>query len=141
MNRRKRGEYRRTLETLRRLHNERLDLQVAVRELRKGHTPALAPFQMDTLPIISITHLTQEVANKLEEEGDDNPWVGCAEWPYGMFIYVGGVSELENKPPKCLLDLEHWVKHQHRLGYLDDCCWVRLDGDAPQMEDLPVYEW
>lgn len=140
MNRRKRGEYRRTLETLRRLHNERLDLQIEVRRLREGKPATPAPFQIDTLPVIAITHLTQEVADRLETQGDSNPWVCCADWPHGMFIYVGGVSE-SVKPPQCLRDLEHWVRQQNRLGHLDDCWWVRLDGDAPQMEDLPVYDW
>ena len=91
------------------------------------------------VPVISTAHLTREVAGILESKGNDNPWVPCAEWEYGFFLYLEDPEAREEESEAditCLYAIRDWLREQ---GFKD--CWVRLDCDADKVEGLPTYDW
>lgn len=91
-----------------------------------------------TLPIISTAHLTKEVADRLESEGDKNPWVICAPYECGFFLWIGEGNDGELDMPQCLRDIrDAIIKIFHR----GPGAWVRLECDADKLPDLPAYEW
>lgn len=85
-----------------------------------------------TIPSISTGHLTQLVAAKLKERRDNNPWVTCAAFEYGFFLYVEDLDEIA---PQCLKDIEKWLRENHEPG------WIQLDSASPVAEGLPLYSW
>ena len=87
----------------------------------------------NTMPVLSTGHLDEQTAAILTELGDANPWVACAEWEYGYFLYL---DEPDESAPKCLHDIAAWLRTH---GYSD--CWVRLDCDGDKADDLPLYDW
>lgn len=52
---------------------------------------------------------------------------------YGAFMWVPDLGEDEGYPED-LIGI-------FALAREYDCCWVRLDRDAPAIGDLPVYGW
>lgn len=85
------------------------------------------------VPEISTSHLDQETAEMLTDKGDDNPFVTCAPYQNGYFIWACA-ERMPEDSPQCLKDLNLWAK---LLGH----DWVRLDSDSPKAEHLPTYDW
>jgi len=98
-------------------------------------------FESQTIPVISTSHITQEVNDLLVEE--NAPWCASANHiGFGFFIRLANPRPHEGVPvPQCLLDICDWRVKMTREGLLDDCGWVQLDRDAAPIEDLPTYEW
>lgn len=91
------------------------------------------------VPVISTGHLSPEVAKLLGERGDNNPFIPCAVWEYGYFIYLDEPEARESDEEvdiQCLLAIRDWLRAK---GYRDG--WVRLDCDADRVPDLPFYDW
>lgn len=91
------------------------------------------------MPVISTAHLTKEVAEILLKQGNDNPWVPCANWEYGHFLYLDDPEAREGEDEAditCLYAIRDWLREQ---GFTDS--WVRLDCDAEPVEGLPTYDW
>lgn len=86
-----------------------------------------------TMPVISTGHLDQATAERLTEKGDHNDWCLCAGYREGFFLYL---DQPDDDAPQCLWDICDWLQKHH---FHD--CWVRLDCDAEQVEDLPHYDW
>lgn len=99
--------------------------------------------EMHTLPIISISHITPEVAHALSAQRENNPWVAGAVWEFGYFLHL---DELAEDTPQCLIDVRNWL-HEKRLPCWDGeeragiSTWIRLERDAAEVEGLPVYDW
>lgn len=97
------------------------------------------------MPNISTAHLTQEVAERLTTDGDKNPWLPCAAWEYGFFIYLADYDEHSRADgvelPQCLQDVGKWLAQQ--MAEMGDTLsgWVRFDADADRVDELPQYEW
>lgn len=87
------------------------------------------------LPVISTGHLTQEVAARLTKEGDNNPWVICAPYDCGYFLWISHDQDDELKMPQCLRDI------RAVLDIGSTGVWVRLDSDAGFHPQIPVYNW
>lgn len=85
------------------------------------------------MAVLSTAHIDEATSKVLSELRDKNPWCSCAEWVYGYFLYL---EDLEDAAPKCLHDICQWLKAN---GFSD--CWVRLDRDEPEIDDLPTYDW
>lgn len=92
--------------------------------------------EVHEIPVISTSHLTEEVAKLLTELKGQNPWTPCATWEYGYFLFLDRPEESDEDVPQCLLDIRNWLKAK---GF--ESCWVRLDGSADIQPDLPAYEW
>lgn len=86
-----------------------------------------------TMPVISTGHLDKETADLFSRLGDKNEWCPCLAWDYGWILYLDDVFD---EGPQCLNDICDWLQ---KHGFHD--CWVRLDRDAEQVEDLPYYDW
>lgn len=99
--------------------------------------------EMHTLPIISISHITPDVAHLLSSQRENNPWVAGAAWEFGYFLHL---DELPEDTPRCLVDIRNWL-HEKRLPCWDGAqragisTWIRLERDAAEVEGLPVYSW
>ena len=99
--------------------------------------------ELHTLPIISISHISPEVAHALSSQRGNNPWVALAEWEFGYFLHL---DELPEGTPRCLVDIRNWL-HERKLPCWDGAervgisTWIRLERDAKEVEGLPVYEW
>ncbi|WP_286788148.1 MULTISPECIES: hypothetical protein [unclassified Pseudomonas] len=91
-------------------------------------------YEMLSVPLIALHHLTEEVANRLEAEGDDNPWCRCAVYKYGLILDVSEM-DLDEDIPQCLLDLRRWSQDQQTSF------WVMLEASGLPQPDLPLYEW
>lgn len=85
------------------------------------------------MPVISTGHLDVLTAEALTLMGDKNEWCLCAGYQHGYFLFLGDHGE---SWPQCLCDICDWLQ---KHGFHD--CWVRLDRDAKQVEDLPYYDW
>jgi hypothetical protein len=92
------------------------------------------PYEMLSVPLIALHHLTQDVANRLETEGDDNPWCRCAVYRHGLILDVSDM-DLDEEIPQCLLDLRRWSQDQQTS------LWVVLEAAGSAQADLPLYEW
>lgn len=104
--------------------------------------------ELQTLPVISTNHLTQEVAERLTASGNKNPWCVCASWEHGFFLHLDDLeaAECEADPmPQCLIDIRDWLRAKNLICTDGDRTfrgdWVRLDGDADPVDDLPSYDW
>ncbi len=96
---------------------------------------------------ISIAHLPKATADLLCDEGDNNAWVICAPYDCGVLVYVHDDDHLSNvsdaytqacnidSPPPAGLQalMEYGAKHGAK--------WIQLDRDAPEVTDLPIYDW
>jgi hypothetical protein len=87
------------------------------------------------IPVISTEHLTKEVADALTAQGDSNPWVICAPYEYGYFLWVSHDNDDEVGMPQCLRDI------RDALDAGGTGVWVRLDSDANPIQNAPVYQW
>lgn len=93
--------------------------------------------QTMTIPVISTAHITKEVAARLTEEGDKNPWVICAPYEYGYFLWINDRENYNpDSVPECLLSIIDKLSTPTAIGV-----WVRLDSDADPLDGLPVYDW
>ncbi|MCK1789002.1 hypothetical protein [Pseudomonas violetae] len=100
------------------------------------------------LPVISTAHVTQEVAERLTNEGNNNPWCPGASWEHGFFLHLDELEARSSETvtiPQCLIDIRNWLRAQNlrstngvRSMRTD---WVRLDQDADVAEGLPSYDW
>lgn len=97
--------------------------------------------EIHKIPMISTAHLTREVADVLTKRRDGNPWCPCAAWEFGYFLFLDNPEAGRAPVPQCLLDIRDWLRKQEAAGVLDNSRWVRLDGDAPTVEELPTYDW
>lgn len=103
--------------------------------------------EIQQIPVISTSHLSQEVAEQLTAQGNNNPWVSCASWDHGFFICTQKLDDLENAAgaPQCLLDIKVWLASKAMPCSNSDSTWqgdwVRLDGAGDKQDDLPVYDW
>lgn len=93
------------------------------------------------IPVISTGHLTQEVAERLTQERNENPWCVCAEWEHGFFLYLDEPEAGTEECPQCLLDIRNWLRRMETTSVIDNCRWVRLDTDADAADTLPFYDW
>jgi hypothetical protein len=107
-----------------------------------------AQMEMISLPVISTSHLTQEVAETLTALGNDNCWVPCAAWPHGFFISLKSIEENVaegEEVPKCLQDIAEWLKTKtlpcSANGQTWNGTWVQLDQAVDAVEGLPTYDW
>lgn len=92
------------------------------------------PLEISNIPVISISHITQEVSEALSTSPDDM-WTLSASYPYGFFLYMQeDIDSLPEDTPQCLIDLYRWAQEQH-------FSWIRLDQDADVVQELPVYDW
>lgn len=87
-----------------------------------------------SMPVISTCHLDKATNARLTAEGDENPWITCAEHEYGYFMHLNEVPE---DAPKCLRDISQWLKDNGHGA----AAWVRLDQAADMMHGLPAYDW
>ncbi|MDF9778843.1 hypothetical protein [Pseudomonas baetica] len=104
--------------------------------------------EIHSLPVISTSHITQEVAERLTKEGNNNPWCPSASWEHGFFLHL---DELEARAsetvtiPQCLIDIRDWMRKKKLSAINGDlktrADWVRLDQDADIEDDLPSYDW
>lgn len=89
------------------------------------------------IPVISTAHLTKEIADVLTKQGDKNPWVICAPYEYGYFLWINDREHYEpGSVPECLLAISDALQQTDRLGV-----WVRLDADADKLQNAPTYNW
>ena len=90
------------------------------------------------IPVISTVHLTREVADALTAQGDRNPWVICAPYEYGYFLWISEGSDRELSMPVCLQNIRDKLAPMlpPSLGV-----WVRLDSDGDKIAGLPAYDW
>jgi hypothetical protein len=104
--------------------------------------------ELHVLPVISTNHLTQEVAERLTNDGNNNPWCVCASWENGFFLHLDeleGAESEEEPAPQCLFDIRDWLRAKNLVCTDGDQKfrgdWVRLDSDAEPQDDLPSYDW
>lgn len=99
------------------------------------------PFETQTIPVISTTHITKVVNDLLVEE--NAPWCSSANHiGFGFFVRLADPRPHDGLPvPQCLLDIKDWRLKMAREGLLDNSGWVQLDRDAAPVDDLPTYEW
>lgn len=96
--------------------------------------------EIQEVPIICTSHLDEATGTTLAQLGNDNPWLPCAAWLYGCFLYIGAEFDAnEEPPPKCLTDIKAWYEGLSHPS--DKHGWVRLDCDAAEAEGLPTYDW
>lgn len=104
--------------------------------------------EIQSLPVISTCHLTQEVADRLTKDGNENPWCVCASWEHGFFLHLDELeaAESDDEPtPQCLFDIRDWLRAKNLpctdgdRQFRGD--WVRLDSSAETQEDLRAYDW
>lgn len=89
-----------------------------------------------TVPVISESHLTEEVAVSLVETlpGElfhDRP---CMIGSHGALVYCHDAETLPEDAPSCLRDALEWAKREGLE-------WVRFDEDGDVIEGLAVYDW
>lgn len=93
----------------------------------------MTKIETQTIPTISTAHLTKEVAEQLTRDGGMKArWVACAPWTYGYFMYLDDVPE---EAPQCLHDIRSWMDANGGPS------WIRLDGAAEVLDELPSYDW
>ena len=93
--------------------------------------------QTVTIPVISTAHITKEVADLLTAEADKNPWVICAPYEYGYFLWINDRENYDpDSVPECLLAISDKLRTAAAIGV-----WVRLDCDVDLLDGLPVYDW
>ncbi|MGE8063935.1 hypothetical protein [Pseudomonas sp. NPDC089569] len=104
--------------------------------------------EIHSLPVISTAHVTQEVADRLTKEGNNNPWCPCASWEHGFFLHLDELEARESDDvtiPQCLIDIRDWLRAKDLRNTCGDSTtradWVRLDQDCDTVEGLPTYDW
>lgn len=104
--------------------------------------------ELISLPVISTSHLTQEVAATLTALGNGNAWVPCAAWPYGFFISLKTIEDkvaAGEEIPRCLQDIAAWLKTKDlpcsASGHTWNGTWVQLDQAVDAVDELPTYSW
>lgn len=86
--------------------------------------------ETDKLLALSTAHVSYATMQLIEREV-----AGAVAYPneYGAFIYTPeGLAERE--VPEDLKVVLHFAR-QHNIT------WLKLDRDAPEIEDLPVFNW
>jgi hypothetical protein len=104
--------------------------------------------EIHSLPVISTSHITQEVAERLTKEGNNNSWCVCASWENGFFLHLDDLEAAvcqDDSTPQCLFDIRDWLRTKNLICTDGDHRfrgdWVRLDSDGAVQEDLPSYDW
>lgn len=86
------------------------------------------------VPVISTGHLEQHVAKAIHEDGDGNEWsIPVANYQYGCILFICSTA-IPDDWPVSVKGIHAWAKEK---GYY----MVRLDCDADEVSDLPIYEW
>jgi hypothetical protein len=101
--------------------------------------PAAAAVPTIRVPVISTLNLSPATRLRLQAEADGNPWVACAVWGCGMFIYVDEPSNDIEPVPDDLQALADWWRTHEAAGHFDNSRWLRLDQDEDPVGDLPLY--
>lgn len=99
--------------------------------------------ELHTLPLISTSHITPEVAHTLSVLREKNPWAAGAMWEFGFFLHL---DDLPEGTPQCLIDIRDWLRSKNlpcwsgptRVG---SSPWIRIDRDGPEEVGLPIYDW
>ena len=87
---------------------------------------------------LSTAHITEETANKLDRDPNDNNLGLCIynKGTFGWYIYLNSIKDIEthHKLPddlfKCIL-----------LAQSLNCEVLCFDCDGPEEQFLPTYEW
>ena len=88
-----------------------------------------------SVPIIPVAHLTEEVAQQLANDGDQNMWaVLVAPYQNGLFLLATNQMYPSSDWPQCVAAVYAWAREH-------DFYMVRLDSDATPVEGLPIYDW
>lgn len=89
------------------------------------------------VPVLSTGHLSKATRDRLESEGDDNPWMYCASYLDGYFISVPADDKFPeglDVPPPDLLAIWKWARE-------NKYDWVRLDSAGDVIEALRTFDW
>jgi len=85
---------------------------------------------------LSTAHIRQETGDWLtncsyHDTGDP---IVYAKQDYGWFVYAYPDEEIPEEIPEDLLKVIKYARKKK-------CIWIMLDGDAPDIKELPVYDW
>lgn len=104
--------------------------------------------EIHSLPVISTSHISQEVAERLTKEGNNNPWCPCASWEHGFFLHLDELEVRESETvtiPKCLIQIRNWLREKNLRTTNGNTTtradWVRLDSDGEIQNGLQSYPW
>ncbi|HQR21836.1 MAG TPA: hypothetical protein PKV98_13265 [Burkholderiaceae bacterium] len=90
--------------------------------------------ELMVLPVLSTGHVSKATHNRLEQEGDANPWFHVAPYEYGWFLSMpSDIEFLVPTPPPDLLALMRWARVR---GY----AWIRLDQAGSEVEGVPLHD-
>lgn len=99
-----------------------------------GGAPRPANVELQRLPVISISHLSQEAVQMLTDNGEQMQYlVTVATYTEGFFIRVHDGAEEDDWLPQSIRDVAVWAK-KNRFE------WVRLDRDAETIDGLTSYD-
>ncbi len=97
--------------------------------------------QIEKMIVISTGHLTEKVAEILDEAAMDAPPYCELEWApaftrdHGWLFHVPKLEDmLETDPPECLRNIFAFARAA-------GCDWVMLDSDGERVEGMPWHEW
>ncbi|GHE74881.1 hypothetical protein GCM10019059_37950 [Camelimonas fluminis] len=113
--------------------------------LNRPTAPVKAPTIVETLLVLSTTHVSEETAQWLrtqgriaaacEVTGDEHPALNVGATPYGFFLYVPEPdSWADSDFPN---DLKAVFAFVHEQGH----AYVYLDCDGSVVHELPTYDW
>jgi len=83
---------------------------------------------IEPMLVLSTAHLTEDTGNSFLPFWSGPCWV---KGEYGWFVYV--TEDVESEPS----DLIQCFAEARRR----ECCWIMFERDAPEIEELPTYEW
>lgn len=86
--------------------------------------------EIDTMLVLSTSHLSRETTNLVESETADT-----LTWGPSFTRDQGWIWHANQSVPPA--DLDACLKLAHDAG----CVWVMFDCDGPVVEGLAVYEW
>lgn len=92
----------------------------------------------NTIPVLSITHITPEVLAGMKDPAMFQEIEGVsierATYEYGVFVRLINTSEEKvHELPQCLQEVRAWAVKQK---YED---WIRFDTDGDLVEELATY--
>lgn len=94
-----------------------------------------AKVETHTVPIISTSHMTPDVARAIAEDGDGNQWsIPVAKYGQGCVFLGCNNPQPSEAWPDCIRRIYAWATAN---GFY----MVRLDADADQVAGLTFYHW
>lgn len=115
-------------------------------EIRKVLGLSTAHISVETRMCLKRTAHMAEIGDNEADDEDDVIGLTVYDFCYGFFVFTGGLKIIggkicntyNNNAPCSPMprDLADCIS----LALENDCQWIQFDGDAGEVEQLPVYE-